>query len=132
MSTRFATSPDSGHSVPRTTPRGQAKPTKSSPVRKVYPNNREQYQKFGYDDSFLLPAFDDKSKFFNFLGVNPLGPELTVPDMPLRGMKYFLTLANEVAEFIKDEREDYLFLYLAFLTTCYFHFRFPRVRNPSV
>ena len=136
MSMSFATSPDSGHSGPRTPPRGQdpsTKPAKSFPVGKVdkyfLPENREQYQKFGYDDRFLLGAFDDKSKFLQFLNIEP--PE-SVPDVHSRGKDSFLILANEVAEFIKDQREHYLFLYLTFLPTYDLHFRFPRARYPSV
>ena len=96
---------------------------------KYFLENREQYQKFGYDDRFLLGAFDDKSNFLQFLNVEP--PE-SVPDVHSRGMDSFLILANEVAEFIKDQREHYLFLYLAFLPTYDLHFRFPRARDPSV
>ena len=136
MSTSIATSTDSGHSGPCTPPRGQVRPVqpaKSSPVGKVYkyflPENREQFQKFGYDDRFLLGAFDNKSKFLQFLNVEP--PK-SLPNMGSRGKEHFLTLANSVAEFIKDKREHYLFLYLGFLPTYDFHFRFPKARYPSV
>jgi hypothetical protein len=57
MSTSFATSPDSGLSGPHTPPRAPVPLAKSSPVGKVYkyflPENREQYQKFGIEDTFL-------------------------------------------------------------------------------
>ena len=112
MSASIATSPDSGQ------------------YKYFLPENCEQYQKFDYDDRFLLGAFDDKSKFLQFLNVKP--PK-SVPDMgSTRGKESFLTLANNVAEFIKDEREHYLFLYLRFLPTYDFHFRFPKARCPSV
>ncbi len=88
-----------------------------------------QYQKFGYDDRFLLGAFDDKSKFLQFLNVEL--PK-SVPNMGSRGKESFLTLANKMANFIKDKREHYLFLYLGFLPTYDFHFRFPKARYPSV
>jgi len=78
------------------------------------PENREQFQKFGYDGRFLLGAFDDKSKFLQFLNVEP---PTSVPKMRLRGKESFLTLANNVAKFIKNKREHYLFLYLGFLPT---------------
>ena len=129
MSTSFATSPLSGAHTP---PRAPAPPPKSSPVGKMsnyfLPESREQYQKFGIDETFLRGDFD-KSKF---LGVLDVKPPKSVPDVPSRGKKSFLTLANKVAKFIKDQREHYLFLYLAFLPTYDFHFRFPRSQNPRV
>lgn len=133
MSTSFATSPDSGLSGPHTPPRTSVPLAKSSPVGKVYPyflpENRDQYQKFGIEDTFWRGKFD-KSQFLQFLGVELPN---SVPDVPSRGKKYFLILANEVAKSIRDQREHYyLFLYLAFLPTYNFHFRFPRSQNPSV
>jgi hypothetical protein len=65
--------------------------------------NRKQYQKFSYDDRFLLGAFDNKSKFLQFLSVEP--PK-SIPNMGSRGMEFFLTLANKMANFIKDECEQ--------------------------
>lgn len=132
MSTTFATSPDSGLSGPHTPPRAPVPLAKSSPVGKVYPyflpENRHQYQIFGIEDTFWRGNFV-KSEFLKFLGVDP--PK-SVPDVPSRGKNSFLMLANEVAEFIREQREHYLFLYLAFLPTYDFHFRFPTLQNPSV
>ncbi len=125
-------------SGPPTPPRGQdpsVQPAKSSPVDKVYkyffPENREQYQKFGFDNGFQLGAFDDKSKFLQFLSVEL--PKL-IPNINMgsRGKESFPTLANTMASFIKDKREHYLFLYLGFLPTYDFHFRFPKAQYPSV
>jgi hypothetical protein len=135
MSTSIATSPDSGHSRPCTPHRDQAssvQPAKSSPVGKLYkyylPKNRKQYQKFGHDVRFLLGAFD-RLEFLEFLNVNL--PE-SVPDMGSGGKDSFLLLANKVAKFIKTKGEHCLFLYLGFLPTYDFHFRFPKPRYPSV
>ena len=111
MSASIATSPDSGQ------------------YKYFLPENCEQYQKFGIDERFLLGAFGDKSEFLQFLKVRL--PK-SVPDVDSRENKYFLTLANNVAKFIKDKREHYLFLYLCFLPTYDFHFRFPKARCPSV
>jgi hypothetical protein len=125
MSTSFATSPDSGLSGPHTPPRAPAPLAKSSPVGKVHPyflpENRDQYQNFGFEDTFWLGNFDKKG-FLQFLGVEP--PK-SIPGVRSRGKESFLSLANKVAKFIKDQREHYLFLYLAFLPTYDFHFRFP-------
>ena len=133
MSTSIATSPRSG---PRTPSRGQAPPVqlaKSSPVGKVYnyylPENCEQYQKFGYDEAFLLGAFDRKSTFLRFLNV--VLPK-SFPKIHPTGKKSFITSANKVARFIKDQREHHLFLCLAVLPTYHFHFRLPRARYPRV
>ena len=104
----FTTSPHSGHSG----------------------ENREQYQKFGYDKSFLLGAFRDQSKFLEFLGFEP-SPE-SVPGMAFGGKGSFVKLANDMARCVKDKREHCLFLYLGFLPTYDFHFRFPRRRYPRV
>jgi hypothetical protein len=137
MSTSSATSPDSGHSGPRTPSRGQAPSVqfaKSSPVGKVgkyyIPENREQYQRFGYDNCLLLGSFENNSKFLQFLDLQ-LPPE-PVPDVSSRTMQSFVKLANKVAKFIKDRGEHYLFPYLAYLPTYGFHFRFPRAPYPSV
>ena len=134
FATLFATSPDSGHSGPRTPPRGQApsvQHAKSPPVSKVpayfLPENR--LQKFGYSSSFLLGPFDDQSKFLEFLGLEP--PE-SVANMGPGGKGAFVDLANEVADHVKKKREHCLFLYLGFLPTYDFHFRFPNLRYPSV
>ena len=131
----FATSPDSGHSGPHTPPCGQApsiQDAKSSSVSKVdayiLPKNCQQYQRFGYNTSFLLGAFHDQSKFLQFLDLVPPEP---VPFMDSGG-KSFVALANDVAHYIKNKREHCLFLYLGFLPTYDFHFRFPRPRYPSV
>ena len=128
MSTSFVTSPDSGHSGPHTC---ALAPAKSSLVGKVHkyflPENCEPYR---IKETFLQGDFDkDKSKFLEFLKVKL--PE-SVPDVPLRGKKSFLTLANKVAKFIKNQCEHHLFLYLAFLLTYNFHFRFPKSQNPRV
>jgi hypothetical protein len=135
MSTSFATSPDSGVSGPHTPPRAPAQLAKSSPVGKVLkyflPENRDQYQKFGFDRTILLGTFE-RAKFLRFLDVKP---SESVPGVPLRGKDTFIQLANLVAKYIKDQREHYLFLYLAYLPTYDFHFRFPRsqrLRNPNV
>jgi hypothetical protein len=128
MSTSFATSPNSGHSGPTTPSRPQAPSVQvvdSSPVGKVYkyyiPENREQYQKFGYDHDFLLEPFD-KSGLKMFLDVQL--PK-SVPDLPLRTkpgkIESFLELANMVAEDIKKRGEHFLVPYLAFLPTYGFH-----------
>jgi hypothetical protein len=84
---------------------------------------------FGYHNSFLLGVFDDQPKFLEFLGGEL--PE-SVPDMGSRGMGTFVELANNVALYVKSKREHCLFLYLGFLLTYYFHFRFPKPRYPSV
>ena len=124
MSTSLATSPDSGHSVLRTPPRRQdppAKPlAKSSPVGKVYqyylPENREQYQNLGFDESFLLGTYT-KSQFVKFLNVMKL-PE-SIPNLAQRErtQENFITFANKMAKFIKKWGEHFLFLYLALLPT---------------
>jgi hypothetical protein len=117
-STPFATSPDSGPSGPHTPPRTPAL-AKSSPVGKLHkyflPENREQYQKFGYDETFMRGNFN-KIEFFAFLEVDI--PE-SVPDVPLelRGKDGFIMLAKKVTKEIKERREHHLFLYLAFLPT---------------
>ena len=134
LSTSFATSPDSGPSGPHTPPRALAPASaKSSPVGNVHkhflPENREQYQKFDIEKTFLLRNFD-KDTFLKFLGVKI--PE-SVPDVPSRGKKSFLTLANKVAKSIKKRQgEHHLFLYSAFLPTYNFYFRAPRSQNPRV
>ena len=134
MSTSFATSLDLGHSGPRTPPRPKQPPAKSSPVEKVYkyhlPENHEQYQKFGFDGSFMLEAFT-KPSFLEFLGV---GVPKKIPniDKERRDKDSFVTFANEVAKSIKDKRKHYLFLYSAFLPTYDFHFRFPKAGCSSV
>ncbi|KAI9507046.1 hypothetical protein F5148DRAFT_1368682 [Russula earlei] len=104
----FATSPDSGHSGPHTPPRGQVppvKPTKSSPVGKVYkyflPENREQYQKFGHDERFMLKPFDE-SGFLDFLKLKDQLPEIVLGEN-LRKQESFIELANTAAQIIKDE-----------------------------
>ena len=123
-------SPDSGHSGPHTPPRGQApsvQHAKSSPVSSVFtyflPENREQYQKFGYNASFLLGAFDDQSKFLQFLDLEL--PE-SIPFMGLGGKESFVKLANHMAHYVKNKREHCLFLYFGFLPTYDFHLRFPK------
>jgi hypothetical protein len=121
-----ATSPDSGLSGPHTSPRAPAPPAKSSLVGKVY--KYSQYQKFSNEETFLQGDFD-KSKFLELLNVEL--PK-SIPDVPSRGKESFLTLANKVAKYIKGQHEHYLFLYLAFLPTYDFHFRFPRSRNSRV
>ena len=139
MSTSFAT-PDSGHSDPRTPSRGQPpsekeKVAKSSLVDKVskyyVPENREQYQKFGYDESFMLDDLRDKKEFLEFLGFDPesvLNPSEPVPDLLPRGMGCFLDLANSLAKFIQSEH--YLFLYLAFLLT--YNFTLESRKGPAL
>ena len=108
MSTSSATLPDSGHSGPHTPPRDPKRPlAKSSPVGKVYkyllPENREQYQKFGFDKCFLLGAFK-KPEFFKFLDVK-LPKVIPNVDKEIINKDYLVTFANEVAKSIKDERE---------------------------
>ena len=79
------------------------------------PENCEQYEKFGYDDSLMLEPFRDKLEFLKFLD---LTPPKSVPDVLSRGKESFLDFANEVAKFIKDQPgEHYLLMYLAFLPT---------------
>lgn len=79
------------------------------------PENCEQYQKFGYDNSLMLEPFRDKLEFLEFLDLTP--PKL-VPNVLSRGKESFLDFANEVAKFIKDQPgEHYLLMYLAFLPT---------------
>ncbi|KAI9457307.1 hypothetical protein F5148DRAFT_1322579 [Russula earlei] len=104
----FATSPDSSHSGPHTPPHGQVppiKPTKSSPVGKVYkyflPKNREQYQKFGHDECFMLKPFDE-SGFLDFLKLKDQLPKIVLGEN-LRKQESFLELANTAAQMIKDE-----------------------------
>ena len=135
ISMSLATSPNSGHLGPHTPPRSQAisvKHAKSSPVSKVsayyLPENREQYQNFGYNDSFLLGDFDNQSEFLQFLSFESLD---SVPDICLEGKRSFVELANKVADHVK-KREHCLFLYLGFLPTYDFHFRFPRRQYPRV
>lgn len=135
---------DSGHPGPHTPSRGQppsGKYAKSSPVGKVpkyfLPENRDQYQKFGHDERSMLGAFKNKTEFLQFLRMQHIEESKeefleSIPDVPSRGMEYFLDLANKVAKFIHDKREHYLFLYLAFLPTYDFHFRLPRVLDPTV
>jgi hypothetical protein len=133
MLTPFATSP---HSGPHTPPRSRApsvKHAKSSPVSKVpkcfLPGNREQYQEFRFDDRFLLGSFEDQAKLLQFLNVTlPLSP----PDVGSIRKETFLVSANKLARYIRNQCEDYLFLYLVFSPKYGFHFRFPRVRYPSV
>ena len=135
MSTPFATSP---HSGPHTPPRGPGsfKYAKSSPVDKPYkcilPKNRDQYQKFGSDDRFVREPFENQECFLLFLNVELPSECPPVPNRCLGGKEDFLELANMVAKFIRDQSEHYLFLYLVFLPTYHFHFRFPRARYPSV
>ena len=129
----MTTSTHTGHSGPRTPPRGQApEHAKSSPVSKVpayfLPENREQYQMFGYNPSFMLGPFD-KQEFLEFL--NGELPK-SVPDMGRRERESFVKLANNVARYVKSKREHCLFLYLGFLPTYYFHFRLPKPRSSSV
>ncbi|KAI9507527.1 hypothetical protein F5148DRAFT_1376484 [Russula earlei] len=99
---------------PHTPPRGQVppvKPTKSSPVGKVYkyflPENREQYQKFGHDERFMLRPFDE-SGFLDFLKLKDQLPEIVLGENlrkheNLRKQESFLELANTAAQIIKDE-----------------------------
>ncbi|KAI9455217.1 hypothetical protein F5148DRAFT_1369876 [Russula earlei] len=93
---------------PHTPPRGQVppvKPTKSSPVGKVYkyflPENCEQYQKFGHDERFMLRPFDE-SGFLDFLKLKDQLPEIVL-GKNLRKQESFLELANTAAQIIKDE-----------------------------
>jgi hypothetical protein len=74
-----------------------------------------QYQRFDYDDRFLLEPFTDKEQFLQFLDFKP--PPGRVPDVSPRKMESFLLLANKVAKYINVQREHYLFQYLAFLQT---------------
>jgi hypothetical protein len=118
-----ATSPDSGLRTPRRSSPVQT--AKSSPVKiydKYYrPENREQYQKFGYDRRFMLGAFTE-AEFLDYLDfkVQNLAPEpQAFKDKKEKGnkekMQDFSHVASAVAKAIKDRREHYLFLCLAFL-----------------
>ena len=81
--------------------------------RYFLPENRRQYQKFGFDQCTLMGALD-KPQFFNFLKVD-LPESIPYVDNEIREKKTILTFANELAKNIKDRGERYLFLYLAFL-----------------
>jgi hypothetical protein len=103
--------------------------SRSPKLHAVMHENREQYQKFSYNASFLLGAFANQPEFLQFLD---LKLPKSVPDMGSRGKGTFVELANNVARCVKNEREHCLFLYLGFLPTYDFHFRFPNLRYPSV
>jgi hypothetical protein len=79
------------------------------------PENREQYQTFGYDDRFMLGAFTE-AEFLDYLDfkVQNLAPEPQA-FKDNEKMKDFSIVASAVAKAIKDRREHYLFLCLAFL-----------------
>src|SRR5712672_3179772 len=108
MSTSFATSSHSGPHTPLPDQATSVQLAESSPVGKVYnyfrPENREQYQKFGYEEHILLEASEDKSKLLTFLDVKL--PD-SIPTIS-KGKKYFLKSANKVAKHIKSKREHYL------------------------
>lgn len=118
-----ATSPDSGLRTPRRSSPVQT--AKSSPVR-IYdkyhlPENREQYQTFGYDDRFMLGAFTE-AEFLGYLDfkVQNLAPEPQAfkdneKKTEAEKIKDFSIVASAVAKAIKDLREHYLFLCLASL-----------------
>jgi hypothetical protein len=81
----------------------------------------EQYQKFGYDRRFMLGAFTE-AEFFDYLDfkVQNLAPEPQAfkdneKKENTEKMKDFSKVASAVAKAIKDRREHYLFLCLAFL-----------------
>ena len=111
-------SPDARPSTPTHSSKVQ---TKSSPIEKLDkyypPDNRDQYQKFGYDSRFDLGAFTTKAKFLKYLvfDVQDLAPE----PRDYKGIKEkarFFIMANAVSEAIaKKHGEHYLFLCLAFL-----------------
>jgi hypothetical protein len=100
MSTPFATSPDSGLKGPHTPPRAPTPLAKSSPIGKVspyfVPENRDQYQKHGYDTT-IKPIEFDKKEFLEFLDVEIPEP---VPGVSSRGKDTFIQLANSVAKTI--------------------------------
>jgi hypothetical protein len=77
--------------------------------------NREQYQKFGYDRHFLRGAFTE-AEFLEYLDfkVQDLAPEPQACK-DIKGKQDFSNVASAVAKAIKDRREHYLFLCLAFL-----------------
>ena len=121
------TSPDAGPR-PRTPPRSPTVPTAEVSPAKVYdkyhlPENREQYQKFGHHNRFKLRAFETKEDFFEYLDLE----EQSLPSEPqavkkkkkkkkkIDQMQDFYNVASAVAKSIKDSREHYLFLCLAFL-----------------
>ena len=120
------TSPDAGPH-PRTPPRSPTVPTtKSSPARMYdtyhLPENCEQYQIFGYDSRFLLEAFTTQADFFKYLDfeVQELAPEPQAfknikEKKEIEKKQDFSNVASAVAKAIKDRREHYLFLCLAFL-----------------
>ena len=96
----------------------------------LFPENREQYQNFGFDECFLHGTFN-KSQFFGYLKVKP--PKY-IPNLAQekRTKENFITFANKMAKYIEKRSEHYLFLYLAFFPTYDFHFRTPRARYRSV
>jgi hypothetical protein len=75
---------------------------KPSPVGKV-----------GYNKDFLLGSFDEE-KFLQYLNAPSSPPAIEPFDRDI-DMTSFLSKANEVALYIKKQREHCLFLYLAFL-----------------
>jgi hypothetical protein len=94
--------------------------------------NREQYQKFGYDPRFLRGTFTE-AEFLQYLNfkAEDLAPEPQACK-DIKGKQDFSNVASAVAKAIKDRGEHYLFLCLTFLADMFFHFRFSRTRYPSV
>jgi hypothetical protein len=108
-------SPDAGPSTP---PHSSTVQTKSSPVKKLDmfypPDNREQYQKFGYDSRFYLGAFNE-ARFLEYLDFDDLAPEPQDYKVIKKKQDFFM-VANAVSEAIATKHgEHYLFLCLAFL-----------------
>jgi hypothetical protein len=112
--------PTSRDAGPRTPPPRSPTPTTESSPAKVLdkyhlPENREQYQKFGYDSRFLLGDFDE-ARFLEYLDFKNqnLAPEPQACK-DRKGKQDFSNVASAVAKAIKDQGEHYLFLCLAFL-----------------
>ena len=92
---------------------------KSSPAKVkdnyYFPQNREQYQKFGYSDRFIKGTFTE-AEFLDYLGFK--GEDLAPKPHDYKDIETkedFSQAANAVAKAIKERREHYLVLCLAFL-----------------
>ena len=77
---------------------------------------REQYQKFGYDNRLLKEVFTKAKDFLKYLDFK----DQDLPPEPqackdIKGKQDFSNVASAVAKVLKDRREHYLFLCLAFL-----------------
>jgi hypothetical protein len=118
---RFTTmslpTPDAGSRTPPRSATGQTAKTSPARVKDKYylPENREQYQKFGYDDRLIKKTFNE-GEFLDYLGFKDedLAPKPKDYKAP-KTKKGFSKAANVVARAIKKRREHYLFLCLAFL-----------------